>query len=260
MMKKIIRTGILALISTVIFDSAQAQQEESGSEKSEYAPAKGAVTVSLNFGSGSYVGRGAPAPNLQSYSLSAPIEGWFSAKPVFDLEGKYFVSDKWAIKLSGGLFVAYNPGYKEVLGTVDGEGEIPDGEIPSYKAVPATDNIQYSVAVGAERYIASLYDRIFLRVGGELGFSYGRVLQNADDEKYKGAAIGEAYSFRVQPVVGADWYILRQWFIGLDVRPLSYHYSVYSERPQVGMGLLSSDSHSFTFLRQSPTLKLGFKF
>jgi hypothetical protein len=48
-------------------------------------------------------------------------------------------------------------------------------------------------------------------------------------------------------------------FVGIDVRPVAYQYSIYSERPKVGLKSIASDNHAFSFIAQ-PTLKLGFRF
>jgi outer membrane protein W len=257
-MKKII--SIVAFLSFAFFGVVQAQAQDQPEPERTYAPQKNDITVSVNFGVGSYISKSAPAPDLSSYSLSAPMTTWFDKKPMLDLEGKWFVTDKWAIKLTGALAAGKNPAYNEVTGTSDSDATFELGDLPTYKAVPSSANIQYSVAVGADHYWSTKNERLFLRAGGEVGFAYGRVSVNGvDSEEYLGAAIGEAYALRVAPVVGLDYYFAKELFVGIDVRPISYQYSVYSERPQVGLGLLSSDNHSFSLIAQ-PTIKLGFRF
>lgn len=226
-----------------------AQEDES------FAPEKGDIMLSVNFGVGSYIGMSAPKPNLSEYSLSAPMSAWFDKKPILDVEGKWFVSDKWALKLSAGFTYSNNPGYSEVTGT----GGTEPGSVPTYKAVPNSDNIQYSVGLGANRYYASRSNRLFFYFGGETGFAYGKVTAKADSEEYMGASIAEAYAFRLAPVCGFDYFFDKLLFVGVDVRPVAYQYTVYKERPQVGLGNLSSDTHTFSFISQ-PMIKLGIKF
>jgi outer membrane protein W len=253
-MKKII--SILAFLSFAFLGVAQEVQPV----ESLYAPKKNDITVSVGFGIGSYIGHSAQAPDLSSYSLSAPMKTWFDQKPIFDFEGRWFFTDKWALKLTGGLNVSYNPAHNEVTGVSAGS-EFEVGDIPTYKAVPSSDNFQYSIGVGADYHFATSIERLYLRAGGEFGFAYGRTgINGVDDENYLGASIGEAYALHIAPLVGVDFYLAKQWYVGLDIRPLAYHYSVYSERPQAGLSLLSSDNHSFTFLRYKPTIKLGFRF
>jgi hypothetical protein len=252
-MKKILI--IIALLSLAFSGTVQAQEPE----EDTFAPGKNDFTVSVNFGVGSYIGKSAPAPDLSSYSLSAPMTSWFDKKPLLDVEGRWFVTDKWALKLTGSFAFGYNPAYREVTGTAD-PGSFEPGDIPTYNAVPSSDNIQYSVGVGGERYFSTKSDRLYLRLGGEFGYAYGRVSVNGvDSEAYLGASIGEAYSFRVAPVTGVDYFFAKRLFVGIDIRPIAYQYSVYGERPQAGLKLLSSDNHSFAFISQ-PTVKLGFRF
>jgi outer membrane protein W len=256
-MKKLLN---LIAILMFVFAGGVAQAQEQEEEGTDSPIAKDAFTVSVNFGIGSYIGKSAPAPNLSSYTLSAPMTAWFSKTPILDVEGKWFVTDKWAVKLTGSFAYNYNPAYNEVTGTADSDATFEPGDLPTYKAVPSSNNIQYSVGVGADHYFATKNNRIFLRVGGEFGYAYGRVTANGvDSEEYLGAAIGEAYALRIAPVAGLDYFFVKQLFVGIDVRPISYSYSVYSERPQVGLKLLSSDNHSFSFIAQ-PTIKLGFRF
>jgi hypothetical protein len=122
------------------------------------------------------------------------------------------------------------------------------------------DNLQYSIGLGVDRYFTTKSDRIFFRGGLEVGFAYARAAtRDKGGELYLGAAVAEAYAFRVAPVAGLDYYFMKQLFVGIDVRPLAYQYSIYSERPQAGLKSIASDNHSFSFIAQ-PTLKLGFRF
>jgi hypothetical protein len=253
-MKKII--SIIAFLSFAFAGVVQAQEEG----ESSYAPKQHDFTVSVNFGTGSHLGKtNAPAPDLSKYSLSAPMTAWFEKKPVLDVEGRWFFLDKWALKLTGGFALSYNPGYYEVPGVQSGE-TFELGDIPVYEQILTKDNIQYSVGLGFDRYFSTKSDRIFLRIGLEGGFAYARTsAKDKDGEFYLGASVGEAYAFRAAPVTGLDYFFLEQLFVGIDIRPVAYQYSVYSERPQTGLKPISSDNHSFSFIAQ-PTLKLGFRF
>jgi hypothetical protein len=252
-MKKLL--SIIAFLMFVFVGTVQSQaQDESDSLLKQHT-----FTVSINFGVGSYIGTDAPAPDLASYTVSAPKTAWFSKQPLLDLEGRWFVTDKWALKLTGSLAYSYNPSYAGDIGTVaDGE-KLEPGDVPAY-VVPSSSNLQFAVGVGAEHYFATKIKRLYFRVGGEFGYAYGQVRENGEySDRWSGTAIGEAYAFRVAPVGGIDYYFTKQLFVGIDVRPISYQYSVYGERSQVGLPLTASDSHSFTFIAQ-PTIKLGFRF
>jgi hypothetical protein len=254
-MKKIIK--IIAFLSFAFLGlvlQAQAQDET----ESTYAPKQNDITVSVNFGIGSHLGKASvPEPNLSNYSLSAPMTAWFEKKPILDVEGRWFFLEKWALKLTGGLSVSFNPGYESVPGVQTGANE---GDIPSYESVLLKDNFQYSIGLGVDRYFTTKSDRIFLRAGLEIGYAYARAAEkDKGGEIYSGAAVGEAYAFRIAPVAGLDYFFTQQLYVGIDVRPVAYQYSIFSERPSVGVKPLSSDNHAFSFIAQ-PTLKLGFRF
>jgi outer membrane protein W len=252
-MKKLL--SLIAFLMFVFAGSIVQAQEQSGSDS---LLKQHAFTVSVNFGVGSFIGASAKAPDLSTYSLSAPMTAWFSKKPILDVEGRWFATDRWALKLTGSLAYNYNPAYPENTGLVDDEsGEL---LIPTYEAVPSSSNLQYAIGVGAEHYFVTKIKRLYFRLGGEFGFAYAQVgVHGVDSEKYQGASIGEAYAFRIAPVGGLDYYFTNHLFLGIDVRPIAYQYSVYGVRPRAGRGLLASDNHSFTFVAQ-PTLKLGFRF
>lgn len=236
--------SVLILISGILSVSAQ----------ESIATRKGDFAVSVNFGVGSYIGMSAPAPDLPDYTLSAPMTGWFDKNPILDIEGRWFASDKWALKLSAGFSFGHNPGHSAVPGTGSNLGDI-----PTYNAVPKSNNMQFAITTGAERYFQSKVNGLFFRVGGELGYAYGRNSAKADDVKYMGTALAEAYTLKVAPVVGIDYFFNQVLFVGVDVRPLAYHYSIYNIRPQEGLGLLKSKGHSLAIVAQ-PMVKLGFKF
>ena len=246
MIKKIL--SIVAFLSLVfpIAGNAQNQQPETA------ANLKGDWTLSVNFGIGSHIGQSAPAPNLNSYTFSAPVDSRYSGKPVLEVEFRRFMSDKWAMKLSGGFGYDYSPGYREVTGSEGVNG------VPTYNAVPSGSKLQFAVTLGADRYWSVCgSSRLFFRCGGEAGFAYGQTRQNADDsEAYMGASIGEAYAFKVAPVAGFDFFFGQVLFAGIEIRPVEYRYSTYSIRPQTGLGLLSSDNHNISFL-SVPMLKFG---
>lgn len=255
MVKKIL--SAVAFLSVAFFGTVQAQVP---SYETGAGPEKGNVLLSVNFGVGSFISQSAPLPNLASYDLSAPMQNWFDQKPILNVEGRWFVSEKWALKLTGGFAYNYNPGYLEVPGNVNGTGIVDVGNLPTYNAVSNSSNVQFSVGVGAERYWKiGDSERLYFRAGGELGWAYGRASATADNEAYAGLSIGEAYALRVAPVTGFDYFIGKALFVGIDVRPVAYQYSVYNIRPQAGIKMMSADSHSFSFISQ-PMIKFGIRF
>ena len=223
------------------------------------APEKNDFMVSLNLGVGSYVQGDFNMPGKANYNITAPMSGWFDKKLMLDIEGRWMMTDDWALKLSGGFNFSHNPGYGELPGSTMPDEDFEFGDIPSYGAVPSSETIQFAVATGAERYFATSVDQLFLRVGGEFGFAYGLSSASADDELYAGRTVGEAYSFRVAPVCGVDYFFNKTLFAGVDVRPISYQYSVYGIRPEAGLSMLKSDNHTISFI-SNPMLKVGIRF
>ncbi len=253
--------NFLCLVMLLSFVFSAFAQDPIDLEPKKDESRKGDLMFSINFGVGSYIGTSAPQPNLSKYTLSAPMTAWFDKKPILDIEGRWFVSDKWALKLTGGFSYSYNPSYNEVTGTAASQNTLADpADVPTYSAVPSGNNIQFFVGVGADYYLKTKCEQLYLRVGGEFGYAYGRVTLNAEDsEEYMGATLGEAYAIKLAPVLGADYFLGKTLFLGFDIRPVAYQYSIYSERPQVGLSLLSSDNHAFSILSQ-PTIKLGVRF
>ncbi len=238
--------AIFLLGSFSVFAQGQKSQHDA------VRPEKNDVMLSVNFGVSSFLGTSAPAPNSSSYSNSAPTGGWFEKTPNLTVEGRWFMSEKWAWKLTGGFAFSTSPEYSEVTGIA--------GEIPTYKSVPAANNLQFSLGLGADYYLPARWNKLLLRVGPECVFGYGREIKNAvDSEDYMGSSIGGAYAFSLAPVFGADYFVSPNLFLGFDVRAVEYTYSIYSVRPQAGLGLLSSDNHSFAALAR-PTIKLGIRF
>lgn len=218
---------------------------------------KGDWMFSINFGVGSYIGTSAPAPNLPSYSVSessAISQAWFDKKPILDVEARWFLTNDWALKISGGISFGHTPGRSELIGTGTEEGDI-----PTYKAVPSGDNMQFAVTVGADRYFTTPLPGLFWRIGGEAGYAYGRVEQKANTDEYLGKSLGEAYSIKVAPVAGVDYFFNSVMFLGLEARPVAYQYTMYNVRPQEGLSLLKANNNTFSFISQ-PTIKLGVKF
>ncbi len=244
---------ILVFISMLLlfFLSAQAQETQS----SKTALQKGDFVISLNTGSGVFLGVTAPAPNLGSYDIQSPSRGWFNQPLALNVEGKYFISNLWAVNLLAGFSFDYSPGYSELPGT----GNEP-GDIPTYNAVPERDNIQTFFMTGVDRYIPINIPNLYLYGGVTLGFAYSKQDAYSDESTtYIGTSIGEAYSFGSACDLGVDYYLNSTLFLGLQISPLAYEYAVHSIRPQSGLGALSSDSHGFRFL-SNPTLKIGIKF
>ncbi|MFV0505602.1 MAG: BT1926 family outer membrane beta-barrel protein [Bacteroidales bacterium] len=229
-------------------DNSEAVEEVQG-----VGPEKGDFTASLNFGSRVSLGVVAPQPDLGTYTISSPSGSGFGIAPSINLEGKYFISNKWAVKLLGGFSYSYSPGYAELPGTAD-------GAIPSYNAVPNSDKIQTFVMTGTNYYMNIGIPNVCFYTGLSFGFNYSKQDAYSDESTtYMGTSIGETYGFSVDASAGLDYYFNKTLFLGLEISPISYGYAVYSIRPQQGLSLLSADTHGFNFI-SNPQLKVGFRF
>lgn len=252
MIKKIFT--ILLLVGIAFLGQAQT------TEGNTYAPKKGDKMVSLNLGVGSSVGNGGlVVPNRSSYSISSPSETWFDKGLALNVEFKWMFAPKWALKAKGGLVYSFSPEYSALSGVWDADKGFEMGDIPDYQLVPESNRLQYNVALGVDRVVPTKYSRLFFHYGLEAGFAYGQTTANADDENYSGKAVHEAYSIYATTVLGFDYFLGEAIYTGLEICPVGYSYSVNNIRPQAGLGLLSADTHSMTFL-SCPSIKLGFRF
>lgn len=223
-------------------------------------PEKGDKMVSLNLGIGSSVGNGIlVVPDQSSYSVSSPSSSWFDKGLALDIEFRWMVASKWALKAKGGLVYSFSPEYGALPGVYDAEKGYETGDIPDYKLVPESNRLQYHVALGVDRIVPTKYSRLFFHYGLEAGFAYGRTIANSKDENYSGKAVNETYSISGNTVVGLDYFLGEAIYTGLEICPVGYTYGVNSIRPQAGLKLLSADTHTINFLA-CPTIKLGFRF
>lgn len=226
-----------------------------GQEQGDNGPKKGDLSFSATLGYNSYTGKTAANGNNGYFTNAAANTDWFNSKTMVGIEGNWFFTEKWALRLGGGLGFTYNPGYPEVLGTGDEQGDV-----PTYRAVGKGQNLQYNVYVGANRYFnLKKVPNLYLYTGGQLGFAYGLNQIKYDEEASMGKSVGEAYNLRVAFMTGIEYYFLPCMFGGFEVSPLAYTYNVTSIQPQAGLADYSADSHNIGFLA-SPTLKIGFKF
>ncbi|MDE7374127.1 MAG: hypothetical protein K2M86_02180, partial [Odoribacter sp.] len=212
------------------------------------------------LGYNSYVGKAAPSGLLSQYGNAALSTDWFDKQLMTGLEGQWFFTDRWALRLGGGLGFTHNPGYAARPGTFDEDSEVGDGSIPDYQAVGNADNLKYNVYTGFDRYFQSKkVNDLYFHIGLQAGFAYGLNRMNPADENTMGTSTGEAFNIRGAFNMGVDYYILPAMFLGLEVSPLAYTYNMTTIKPQPGLRNLSADSHNFAFLA-APILKIGFHF
>lgn len=248
-----IKKLFILTITSLLFCTAGFSQEE------DNGPKKGDLTFSATLGYNSYTGQNALGMS-SDYRINAVNTNWFDSKTMVGIEGNWFFSNKWALRLGGGLGFTHTPGYSEVPGTVDDGGSVADGDVPNYKSVGEGQNLQYNVFVGANHYFNLKKVRnLYLYTGGQLGFSYGQNQIKYEEEASMGKSVGEAYNMRVAFTTGIEYYFLPCMFGGFEVSPVAYTYNVTKVQPQAGLKDLSADSHNISVLA-APTIKIGFKF
>lgn len=221
---------------------------------------KGSVTLGATVGYNGYLNVATPA-YASEYEMQALESLTFSSPVNVGFEGNWFLSDRVSLRFGGGFGYTYKPGYTSVPGTIGPDGDSwEEGGIPNYRAVGNATAMRWSAFVGVNHYwqVKSVPALHFF-IGGQVGFSYGISEIKYDEEMSMGRSLSQAYSGRISFSAGADYYLLPSFFIGLEIQPVQYAYSVNGIRPQEGMKMLQADSHNFQFLA-APTLKVGFKF
>lgn len=250
-MKKIITIAVASLMSLGGYSQTEAVTN---------GPEKGDFTLSGTIGYNSFVGKNAETNLSTSYYNAALSSDWFDSKLMIGLEGQWFFSSRWALRLGGGLGFTHNPGYSAKPGTVDGDSEVGDGSVPDYRAVGDAQTLKYNVYTGVSRYFHSKkVENLYFHTGLQIGLSYGNNQIKFDEETSMGKSVGEAFNIRTAWTFGAEYYVLPGMFVGLEVSPLAYTYNMTTIKPESGLANLSADSHNIGFLA-CPTLKIGFKF
>lgn len=244
-MKKIILLTAALLLTTVGFAQIK----------------KGDVTLGVSLGYNSYIGQQDPGYK-STYDLSAQNTTGFTNPLSVGFEGSWFVTNNWAVRFGGGFGYTYKPGYKDVPGTIVGDGtdSWEDGGVPNYRAVGSATDMRWNAMVGMAHYWQmKQVPNLYFYTGFQLGFSYSLFQIKYDEESSMGKALSQTYSGRVSWSCGVDYYVAKSLYIGAEVQPVQYSYSVSGIRPQAGMSLMQADSHNFGFLAM-PTIKIGFKF
>jgi len=271
-MKKIIFISALLL---GLLGSVCAQDETT-----DFGPAAGDFSGAVLFGRGSYQLSGfdiPSAPGSNTYwtvSGSAPyltsiVAGNNSVTNMLGVEGRYFVTPKIAIKVSGGVIIRSTPPHDNAPGVIDPSS--PNGTwIPNYEAVVQSQDLDLNFNLGGDFIFPSKkFERMFPYVGVNVPFLYGRRTQydpTITMEEDGSAVItdiglrhSEIFGFGLQAVAGVDYYIAKGLYFGFEFKPVSYVYAFNRRIPAPGLEPWEADTHTFSFFQQI-YLKLGFRF
>jgi len=248
-----------------------------------FGPVAGDITVSLQLG------RAESFYNLQyvqkpvntydgQYTLSAPYATTVSPDDnslvnMIGVEGKYFVSDQIAVRLSGMGIIDLTPAQEETPGTTVSLYDLFDYEtvqrlqsqgvtnvlIPSYASIESKTTHRFVGNIGADYYFQVASPRVHPYLGVLATLNYGRHQYYTLDDDDLGPRFFETYGIGASLTGGVDYYLAEGMFVGLEIKAFSYLYSVNNLSPMPGVESYDSDSHTIGFLT-NPMFKIGFKF
>ncbi len=249
-------------------DSKQKAKSSSSSKKT-YAPKKGDYTAAIIFGRGAYSNTGLAAP-ASFGATGTPVNG--SAPFANDInsndnsiinmvgaEGRYYVSDKIALTLSGGTILRNTPEHLSIPAVTTGGKTI----IPGYKSVVADERIDINLTLGGQWTFNTGSKRMFPYLGIALPFNYARrslydpTVDSNNVITDLGARHVEITSFGIQAVAGVDYYLSEDVFIGFRIKPASFNYAFSDKIPGPGLPSLDSDTYTTSFFVQ-PSFSVGF--
>jgi hypothetical protein len=247
-----------------------------------YGPQAGDKSVALKFGrsvsfddvSYSEVNSGLESSSVaDGVSISVPTDASYSsendASNIIGVEAKYFVTSRIAIRLSASGSFGGSPSQDYVYGVDDPTGEYyPSTFQPSFNMIEGRSQMQYFLDLGADYYLPSKYERVCPYAGIQFNSIYSQLEifdgysgldDNGDVIPTNDTRSGEAYSLGGSIIGGVDYYLTEGMFLGIEIRAVSYMYSVKRVFYQTGMEANDVDAHTTSFLAQ-PVLKLGFRF
>jgi opacity protein-like surface antigen len=243
-------------------------------------PAAGDFSGAVLFGRGAYQYSGldlpyAPGTNTSWYVsgsspyLNAVSPGYNDVSNMLGVEGRYFFTDKVALKVSGGAILRSTPPRINIPANIDPSA--PNATwLPAYNAVVQSNTVDFNLNIGGDYFFPSeKFTRVFPYVGANLPFFYGR--RSEYDPTFTTDGSGNPYlvdiglrhveviGFGLQSVAGMDYYVADGMFIGFEFKPISYIYTYARKFPAPGLEMLESDAHTWAFFNQI-YFKLGFNF
>ena len=255
-MKKIIFSVVLTITSCL----AMAQG---------FGPQAGDISLSLQLGRAEnlndvqYITK-----NQSTYPIYAPSNSSASSSSnslvnMLGVEGKYYLSDNFALRLSGMGLISNTPAQQEVPGVpnpdYNASSGLPVMTIPNYADVPSSSRYQFVANLGADYYFSVGNDRIYPYTGAQLNGTYSQRKDFTLLEDDLGERVSETYGLGGSFVTGVDYYVAKGFFLGLEIKAFSYMYSVNRIFPQPGMEAGDAGNH-FIGIFSNPTLKIGFTF
>jgi outer membrane protein W len=274
---------LLAVMLLFIAGLGYAQDSGSQSTETDYGPQAGQKTAAIIFGRGNFISSGLSVPGSPTsvYWIvpgNAPSANMVESNNndvsnMVGIEGRYFFTDRIAVKLSGGAIFRNTPSVVNIPGSMDPNA--PNSAwIPHYQAVVQDNSADININLGGEYHFTTSVSRLFPYVGITVPFFYGRrsVLDptiggdyddiQPDDPTFIrdiGLRHVEVRGFGTQAVGGIDYYLAEGFYFGFEIKPVSYIYLGSSKYPAPGLDALNSENGTLSFFTQ-PFMKVGFKF
>lgn len=215
-----------------------------------------AVTVGAN----GYASAAALDSSLPSYEMEAVSLNWTNKMPAFGAEASLLINDRWKTDLGGMFQFSYNPGYMEVPGTAENAYDYSPGDLPSYRAVPADQQVAYVVYLaGSYCFKIPAVPAMRPYLGLRFSFAYANDQKKYDELSSMGISSAENFSMGVSCVGGVDYFLASNFFIGASLDLVRYVYGVTKYRPQDGLAPLAGDTHNLGAIG-APRIKIGFQF
>jgi hypothetical protein len=280
-MKKQILTCVM-LLATIGFGYAQDSGTQSGGG-GNFAPSAGDISVSILFGRYNFLQSGLSVPSAPYNNTSWTVSGSVPYLNTIDVtndvtnmigaEARYFVTSQIAATLSGGAIIRNSPEFVNIPGYID-QNAPNSAWIPAYSAVIGTNSVDANLNIGAEYLFTTKVPRLFPYVGVNIPFYYGRrsnfdpTIVDSDPNSSSPqnpylADIGwrhsEIWGFGVQAVGGVDYYLGEGFYLGLEIKPISWVYAGVGNYPAPGLDAWKAETSTVSVFVQ-PFLKLGFKF
>ena len=274
-MKKNIILSFILLASVYTTSSVYGQKEDKDSKKSSktmksYAPVKGDFAVGINFGTGTFISTGLVGANSYSVSgtpsMSTISTNYNSATNMIGAEGRYYITDGFAVTLSGVATFSSVPSALAIPAVLDPNTNAVI--IPGYSAVVEDNRADLSFAVGAQWSFDVKSNKLFPYLGFAIPFNYARRSlydptitfgNNGAVITDLGASHINVNAIGLQAVAGVDYYFSDNLYLGASIKPASMYYITNSKVPGPGLPGLQTESLTISSFVQ-PLLSIGFKF
>lgn len=240
-------------------------------------PSAGDMSGAVLFGTGPYMSVPVPyAPeDYSNWTIYGSVpylnfveNGENDLTNLIGIELRYFLTGNIAIKASGGAVTRKSPSVINMPGFMDPNS--PNATwIPNYSSIEQRNYMDANLNIGADWIFTTKYEKVFPYAGLNIPILYGRRTfydPTISFNDYGDPVIsdisprhGEAFGYGLQAVGGIDYYFAEAFYMGFEVKPVSWIYAGSKQYPAAGLPALKAESSTFSYFSQI-YLKLGFKF